>query len=114
MRKICTACIQKIQPTEFELAAFKERFGDRLAKQEFYRGKGCQECGGTGYKGRVGIYEVLAATPAIRDLTLKRASSDDIEKQALQDGMVSMLEDGLDKISAGITTIEEVLRAVRE
>lgn len=114
VRKICTACIEKVKPTDFELTAFKEKFGDRVAKQEFYRGKGCQECGGSGYKGRVGIFEVLSVSDAIRDLTLKRASTDDVEKQAFKEGMVSMLEDGLDKISAGTTTVEEVLRAVRE
>lgn len=114
IRKVCTACIEKYKPTDLEISAFKEKFGGRLAKQEFYRGKGCQECGGSGYKGRGGIFEVLALSPSIRELTLKRASSDAIEEQALKEGMVSMLEDGLDKISAGITTIEEVLRAVRE
>ena len=114
VRKICTACIEKYKPTDVETSAFKEKFGGRLAKQEFYRGKGCQECGGSGYKGRGGIFEVLPLTPSIRELTLKHASSDAIEEQALKEGMVSMLEDGLDKISAGTTTVEEVLRAVRE
>lgn len=114
VRKICTACIEKFKPTELELTLFKEKFSGRLEKQEFYRGRGCQECGGSGYKGRVGIFEVLAVSENIRELTLKHASLDAIEEQALKEHMVSMLEDGLDKISAGTTTIEEVLRAVRE
>jgi len=114
VRKICTSCIEKYKPTDLELTLFKEKFAARIQKQEFYRGKGCQECGGRGYKGRVGIYEVLASSPAISELTLKRASTEAIEQQALKEGMVSMLEDGLDKISAGSTTVEEVLRAVRE
>lgn len=114
VRKICTACIVKYKPTDIELSVFKEKFGGRIEKQEFYRGKGCQECGGGGYKGRVGIFEVLAVSAEIQELTLKRASADALEEQAFKEGMISMLEDGLDKISAGTTTIEEVLRAVRE
>lgn len=114
IRKICTACIIKYKPTDLELSVFKEKFHGRIEKQEFYKGKGCAECSGSGYKGRVGIFEALAVSPAIQELTLKRASSDAIEQQAFKEGMVSMLEDGLDKISAGITTVEEVMRAVRE
>jgi len=114
VRKICTACIVKYKPTDIELTIFKEKFGEKIDKQEFYRGKGCPECGGSGYKGRVGIFEVLAMTPTIKELTLKHATADEISAQGYKEGMISMLQDGLDKISAGTTTIEEVLRAVRE
>lgn len=114
VRKICTVCIEKVKPTDAQLAYFKQQFGDKVAKQEFYRGKGCPECNGTGYKGRVGIYEILQMTESIRELVTKKVSIEELQRQAIKEGMVTMLEDGLDKISAGITTVEEVLRAVRE
>ena len=85
-----------------------------LKGQNFYRGKGCDKCGGKGYSGRIGIYEVLPATEKLRTLITQKASSDQLQKQAVADGMIGMLQDGLDKVSSGLTTIEEVLRVVRE
>ena len=67
-----------------------------------------------GYKGRVGIHEVLKVTPAIKELILKGASSDAIEKQAKDEGMMTMIEDGIFLAAQGITTTEEVLRVVSE
>lgn len=113
VRKICPVCIEKFAPEDFELEILKKKFGPRIARQDFYKGKGCSECGMSGYKGRVGIYEVLVITTEVRKLALKHVTSEEIEELAVKEGMVTMLEDGLDKISAGITTIEEVLRAVR-
>lgn len=114
VRKICSVCIEKFAPEDFELEILKKKFGPRIARQDFYKGKGCPECSMSGYKGRVGIYEVLVITTEVRKLALKHVTSEEIEELAVKEGMVTMLEDGLDKISAGITTIEEVLRAVRE
>lgn len=67
-----------------------------------------------GYKGRIGIHEVMRVTPTIKELILKGASSDEIEKQACQEGMMTMLEDGVFLAAQGITTTEEVLRVVSE
>lgn len=114
VRKICPVCIEKYTPEDFELTILKKKFGPKIASQDFYKGRGCTECGLSGYKGRVGIFEVLPITAGVRELALKHVASEEIEELAIKEGMVSMLEDGLDKISAGITTIEEVLRAVRE
>lgn len=75
-----------------------------------YRGKGCTSCGNTGYRGRVGIYELLEVTPAIEDLIVKRASSTEIMQKARGSGMHYLFEDGLEKVKAGLTTIEELLR----
>ncbi len=79
----------------------------------FYRPKASKECP-EGYQGRCGIYEVLEVTETIKELIMKRASSDEIQKQAQQEGMLTMVEDGFIKAAQGITSIEEVLRVIAE
>ena len=80
----------------------------------FFQGKGCEKCGNTGYKGRLGIHEILENTPAIQDLIVKRATSQDIQEQAEKDGMILMWQDGFIKAVLGMTTIEEILRVTKE
>lgn len=80
----------------------------------FYRGKGCNQCGNEGYKGRIGIYEVMGISPAIQDLIMKRATADQIVTAARSEGMTLMLEDGFIKAQTGITSLEEVLRVTTE
>jgi len=81
---------------------------------KFYRGKGCTHCDKEGYKGRIGIYEVLEITPAIQDLMTERASTEKILQKALEEGMITMINDGFIKAATGITTLEEVLRVTRD
>jgi type II secretory ATPase GspE/PulE/Tfp pilus assembly ATPase PilB-like protein len=75
-----------------------------------YRGKGCEACGGTGFRGRIGIYELLVITPEIEELIVRRASSSDLNVLARKQGMKLLFEDGFDKVRAGMTTIEELMR----
>ncbi len=75
-----------------------------------YKGKGCEGCGGTGYRGRVGIYELLVVTQEVEDLIVKRASSSDLNRMARSQGMKLLFDDGFDKVRTGMTTIEELLR----
>jgi type IV pilus assembly protein PilB len=82
-------------------------------KMNVYRGAGCKICGQTGYYGRIGIFEVLQINDKIRDLITKKATSVEINKIAMASGMNSILSDGLDKVLAGLTTLEEVLRIVK-
>lgn len=82
------------------------------AQIDFYEAVGCDRCSGTGYQGRVGIYEMMVLTDEIRDLVLRRVSTDEIGRAAEEAGMVRLREDGLVKAAKGITTIEEVLRTV--
>lgn len=114
VRRICTNCIERFKPEEKSLELIEKRFGLKTKGQDFYRGKGCEECGGKGYKGRVGIFEILETNDEIRELILKKVASEEIRKAALKAGMASILADGLDKVAAGITTVEEVLRVVQE
>ena len=114
VRKICSSCTVKYSPKPSILKRLSLELGIDLKAQKFYKGKGCDECGHKGYSGRIGIYEVLPITEDVRSLVIKKSTSDDIQKQAVEDGMVTMLIDGLDKVASGLTTIEEVKRAVRE
>ena len=75
-----------------------------------FKGKGCATCNNTGYKGRIGLYEVMEITDEIRELILIGASALELRKKAVDDGMITLRESGLHKIRAGVTTIEEVVR----
>lgn len=114
VRKICTTCIESYKPTEEMIGFLKKIITEKDLNQTFYRGKGCKECGNKGYKGRVGIFEVLEINDEIRKLVIKHVSAEEIFAAAVKNGMVPLLQDGLNKASGGITTIEEILRVVRE
>lgn len=80
----------------------------------FYKGKGCEKCGGSGYKGRIGIYETLEVTSEMASLIVQKAEQKELLKQAEKQGMLTMLEDGFIKAKNGITTLEEVVRVTKE
>src|SRR5207237_1868395 len=83
---------------------------DQVGTVKLYKGKGCGTCNGTGYKGRVGLYEVMEISEGIRDLIMVGATAVEIKRKALEEGMLTLRMSGLEKIKAGVTTIEEVLR----
>lgn len=116
VRRICDHCKESYTLTEDNLNELNKLVNIETFKgnTKFYRGRGCAVCGESGYKGRVGIYEVLEMAENIRALVMSRASSDDIKYVAIKNGMTTMLDDGIKKAIAGITTIEEVLRVARE
>lgn len=107
-RKICINCREEKKVTIDELIAcgFAPASAEKI---KVYHGKGCEVCGNTGYKGRVAIYEVLQVTPKIRELVLRNASSDDIKKQAIKDGMKTLRMCALTKVAQGLTTLEEAV-----
>ncbi len=78
-------------------------------KLKVYHGAGCEICGGTGYKGRVAIYEVMDVSPRVKDLILKNASADEMKAQAIKEGMKSLRMSALTKVAQGLTTVEEAL-----
>ncbi|NTU99498.1 hypothetical protein HGA64_05865 [Candidatus Falkowbacteria bacterium] len=80
----------------------------------FYRGKGCKQCNDAGYKGRMGIYEVLEITPEISDMILKKATETEIKQAAIDQKMITITEDGFIKAKNGVTTIEEIMRVTKE
>lgn len=116
VRKICPTCKTEITPDPQVVEELKTTLGALLPKTplKFYKGKGCSECGDSGYLGRIGIYEVLVVEEKISQLILKHSDSETVEKQAVANGMVAMKQDGYLKVLQGITTIEEVLRVAQE
>lgn len=118
VRKIDPVCKEEFIPAPQVLATVKQVLGPLYTMKDeevrFYRGKGCNECGGSGYKGRVGIYEVLPVSEKIGQLMLQHPDSSSIEKQAVAEGMITMMQDGYLKVLKGISSIEEVLRVAKE
>ncbi len=109
VRRICPNCKEqfKVDPKLLEDANIPpETFPDGIV----YKGKGCSNCNQTGYKGRIGLYEVMPISPTLRSLILKGASSDEVARQAKEEGMKTLRDDGIEKIKKGITTIEELMR----
>jgi len=117
-RRICTACQQSYTPAREISEDIKKVLGKLLPPEKseitLYRGKGCQECNNTGYLGRIGIYETIVVSPAIAKLITERSEASAIEMKAIEEGMITMKQDGYLKALDGITTIEEVLRVAQE
>ncbi len=109
VRKICPNCIDTYHPTQIEIDAFNLSDSD-IREGKFFKGRGCEECGGSGYKGRIGIFEFLGIGTEFRPLILDRVSTEGLWRKAKELGMVSLREDGLRKVKMGLTTLEEVLR----
>ena len=109
VRRICSACKEEINipPKALLNIGFSE---EDAATVKIFKGKGCPKCNNTGYKGRVGLFEVMQVSPAVRDMILSDASVADIRKQCIDEGMLTLRQSGLAKIRNGVTTIEEVIR----
>lgn len=117
VRKICPDCKVPDRPATSsikEVAAISKIPVRSLAAQSFSRGKGCSRCHGSGYRGRMGIFELFEVTPALQELIIHKATADAIRKVAIGNGMITMFADGVAKAKAGQTTLEEVLRVSRE
>ncbi|MFZ1549347.1 MAG: GspE/PulE family protein [Microgenomates group bacterium] len=121
IRKICENCRISYIVTEDEL---KKNLPEEIIKRHYlttgdkkeirlYKGQGCKICHFTGYSGRVGLFEVMEITEKLRSLIVQKSSADEIKRQAVADGMHSMLDDGLQKVARGMTTVEEVLRITK-
>ncbi len=109
VRKICTFCKEEYTP-EPEIIADLGIKPEDIKSHKFYRGAGCVKCNNSGYKGRTGIYELLILNEKIRALVIERAHTALIKNAAIENGMKTLLQDGLEKINAGITSVEEVLK----
>jgi type IV pilus assembly protein PilB len=110
VRTICSNCKEEYTPTKEELA----RLGLEQGQHTYYHGKGCVQCRQTGYRGRSGIFEILEMRQKIRKLVFENANQEVIREAAIEHGMVSLREAGINKLIDGITTFEEVLRSTVE
>ena len=120
VRTLCKDCKEEYHPTQEEFAELMEEYGleswDQLgirysADFKLYRPKGCSKCGSSGYKGRMGVHELLVATDEIKRRIQKRDTIENLQKQAMADGMTTLLQDGIQKVIKGITDFKQV-RAV--
>ena len=113
-RKLCDSCKEPFKPTQEMLrrSDFPMEAVESWDEVTLYRGVGCPRCNGTGYKGRLGIYEVMVVTEAIERLTVERKSADEISRVAQAEGMKTLREDGIDKVLQGRTSIEEIGRVI--
>jgi type IV pilus assembly protein PilB len=131
VRKICKNCIESYKLDKRMIDELEKQFnipeleknlvqlgylpkGQKLTQVLFYRGRGCQQCDNSGYKGRLGIYETLEVDETISELITKRAEKEEIHNVAVKNGMLTIVQDGFIKAKQGITTIEEVLRVTKE
>ncbi len=110
IRRICARCKQKIKLTESAIKGLERRLGVDLKNISFYKGTGCKACDGTGYKGRVGIFELFIINEEIKKLILEGITEKELQKAAIRFGMKTLLQGGLEKVDKGITTVEEVLK----
>ncbi len=113
-RKLCAHCCELYSPSVEEL--LKARVSPEIAAANdgvtFYRKVGCPRCNQTGYRGRIGIYQLLTMSEELESLAVSKASRDDLERAALRAGMRTLWDDGLSKVAAGLTSIEELTRVV--
>ncbi len=113
-RKLCSHCCELYAPSVDELA--KARISPEVTANydgaAFYRKRGCPRCNQTGYRGRVGVYQLLTMSEELEALAASKATRDEIERAALRTGMRSLLDDGLAKVAAGLTSVEELIRVV--
>ena len=111
-RRLCSNCAEMYQPSADDM--IKARVSPDVAAASdgmvFYRKRGCPRCGQTGYKGRIGIYQLMVMTEELQTLAAQKATREDLERAALEVGMRSLWDDGLAKVAAGLTTVEELAR----
>jgi type II secretory ATPase GspE/PulE/Tfp pilus assembly ATPase PilB-like protein len=123
VRRLCANCIESYHPSEEEFAELRTDYGREAFDRAGFsygpgfslkRSVGCEKCSGSGFKGRIGIHELMEATSEVKILIKKNATSHDLAQQAARDGMATLKQDGIRKTINGITTIREVRRVCVE
>jgi type IV pilus assembly protein PilB len=112
-RRICSKCRQEIAKPKKLMDIF-DKMGIEQDSVILYRGEGCNVCSQTGYKGRVGVYELMVASDALKDLVNREAHYSELFAQAKKDGLSTLYEDGLRKVASGMTTYEELYRVTAD
>jgi len=111
-RKLCPHCAQPYEPSADELRGlrFNEETVAELAGTTFHRRHGCARCGQTGYRGRIGVFQLLQMTERLEQLAAEKAPREEIDRMAREEGMRSLWEDGVGKVATGVTSVEELAR----
>jgi type IV pilus assembly protein PilB len=109
VRRNCPHCALDYQPTPEDLAYYREMGG---RQERFFRGAGCQQCAQTGYRDRIGIFEFLPVTDGIKQLLVRRAPTEELRREMLRAGAVTLRAAGLEKIDQGLTSISEIMRSI--
>jgi general secretion pathway protein E/type IV pilus assembly protein PilB len=110
VRRLCPNCRTEYAP---QVAELPQDFPVDRLDGSLWQASGCEQCRGTGFRGRMGIYELLVSNDRIRELAIDRAPSNLIKKAAMENGMRTLRDDGWDKVLSGITTVDEVLRVTK-
>ncbi|MFZ9042691.1 MAG: GspE/PulE family protein [Ilumatobacteraceae bacterium] len=111
VRRICDNCKEEYEPTADEISVFRQHTGGS-DKVHFFRGKGCSYCSGTGYHGRIGVYELLRVTPELRRLIVGWATTEELRRLAVAQGMRTMLREAMQLVEDDVTTVPEVVRTL--
>lgn len=112
VRVICSKCKQSYTPREQELAAAGIT-PEQVASANFMKGRGCNNCGNSGYRGRLGIFELIMMGAKMREMAFQGANTQELRKEAIKGGMTTLYDDGIRKVLEGITTIEEIFRVAK-
>lgn len=110
VRRVCTACVEPYEPTAEELAFYEESGGK--AKEKFVHGVGCSYCANTGFRDRIGIYELLKVTPEIKRLVVGWATQDELRRMAVQQGMRTLAQEAIGLVEDDVTTVSEIIRSI--
>jgi type IV pilus assembly protein PilB len=113
VRVICNKCAEPHMPSDVELEAAGIT-PEMAAKASFKKGRGCNYCNNKGFRGRIGCYELMIMSSAIRELVFRTSSDQEIRRVALDEGMNTVYGDGIEKVCRGITTISEVFRVAKK
>jgi type IV pilus assembly protein PilB len=111
VRLICTHCKEPVSTENNELLGYLGLSDEERSGMNIFKGKGCSMCGNTGYHGRAGLYEIMPITQTIQELIIAKAAPFTIKEKAVSEGMLTLRDVGLEKLKAGLTTVEEVLGA---
>ncbi len=108
VRRVCPHCSRTVKASPEEMMAYSQEMNEE--RNEFIHGAGCKSCANSGYRGRTGIFEILSNSDSIKTLLSRRASSSELRTQAIKEGMVTLVKDGMEKVKRNITTPAEILR----
>ena len=114
VRKLCEYCREPYPATKemLDRLGFAQKAVDKWKDTQLHKAAGCGHCNGTGYKGRLGIYEIMPVTEALERLIVERKSADELMRVAVAEGMISLRQDGLERVLQGVTTVEEISRVI--